>query len=189
MRNIIAVVMLASIILLSGCSNTPSVPNEVRVTAPDITDFQKPVMQPVRLSVRDQRTQNHVLRVEHTSDNAEFATTHVPMATLMSEALKEYWPHDDDANVVFTVYLEDALTRVVPRSEGYSAEHHVAVRVVVRSGTEWIGRQYVTRVSGGPYRQVNYEQITDTFNRAVHTNLRDLMSDQILQEWLQEHVQ
>lgn len=189
MRNIIAVVMLASIILLSGCANTPSVPNEVRVTAPDITDFQKPVMQPVRLSIRDQRTQNHVLRVEHNSDNAEFATTHVPMATLMSDALMSYWPHDDNSAVLFTVYLEDALARVVPRNGGYEAEHHVAVRVVVRSGTEWIGRQYVTRVSGGPYRNLDYGRITDSFNRAVHTNLRDLMSDQVLQEWLQEHAQ
>ncbi|WP_157980930.1 YajG family lipoprotein [Aliidiomarina shirensis] len=189
MRNIIAVVMLAGIILLSGCANTPNVPNEVRVTAPDITDFQKPVLQPVRLSVRDQRTQNHVLRVEHTPDNAEFATTHIPMATLMSAALREYWPHDDNSQVLFTVYLEDALTRVVAQNDGYEAEHHVAVRVVVRSGTEWIGRQYVTRVSGGPYRKVNFEQINDTFNRAVHATLRDLMSDQILQEWLQDHVQ
>ncbi|RUO19356.1 hypothetical protein CWE08_10300 [Aliidiomarina iranensis] len=184
-----AVAAVMIVLILSGCSTTPSVPSVVNILPPNISDFAKPVVPPVRLSVRDQRTHNHVLRIEHHSDHAEFATTQVPLATLMSEVLLDFWPHAEDSAVPLTVYLEDALVRVIPTEGGYRAEHRVAMRVVARSGMQWIGRQYVTQAEGGPYRQPDFEQITDTFNRAVHTTLRDMMSDQVLQEWLQNHVQ
>jgi hypothetical protein len=154
MRNLIATLMLGSM-LLTGCMSTPKTPEHLVIKQPTAGGLQAPTMQAVNLQVRDQRTQNHILRVEHTDDNAEFATSTVPLATLISTAMADFWPHDEAAAVQFTVFLEEALILVFPDGASYRAEHEMATRVVVRSGDQWVSRRYVTRVAGGPYKRLD----------------------------------
>lgn len=187
MRNLIATLMLGSV-LLTGCMSTPKTPEHLVIQQPTAGNLQAPTMQAVNLQVRDQRTQNHILRVEHTDDKAEFATSTVPLATLISDAMADFWPNDDSAQVQFTVYLEEALILVYPDGGNYRAEHEMATRLVVRSGDQWVSRRYVTRVAGGPYKRLDYGHLNDTFNKVVQTNVRDMFKDAILQEWLAEHV-
>lgn len=192
MRKLTAIALLtsASIVVstaLSGCMIAPPVPEQLVLTPPSL-QASAPNMAAVNVQVRDQRIHNHILRVEHTDDNAEFATSSVPLATLISDAVRAYLPHQAGANRQFTVFLDEALIRVYPEGKVYRAEQRLALRVLVRSGGEWITREYVTTVSAGPYKVPDYEHLTRTFNQVIENTLQDVANDSILREWLANHA-
>ena len=83
----------------------------------------------IQLQVQDQRGQSHVLRVEHHQDHAEFATTNVPLATLISEELAKHWRISSQSPLQLTLYIEDALIRVQHVNQEYQTSQTIRLRL------------------------------------------------------------
>nr|WP_228517547.1 YajG family lipoprotein [Aliidiomarina indica] len=140
--------------------------------------------QPIQLTVSDRRTQNHILRIEHSLDHAEFATSTQPVATLISEELQRTLPIVGQADTHLHIYIEQALVRAVRRGNEYELQHEVVLSAVVTQGNNVVRSEMTTTMGPQTVRRLDYGRIERDINRNINATLSALMKESELQQFL-----
>ncbi|MCL4409534.1 MAG: YajG family lipoprotein [Gammaproteobacteria bacterium] len=187
MRRLLAVCF--SGLLLAGCATSPQMPETVQINLPLRLSSPTQHLPLIQLQVQDQRGQSHVLRVEHHQDHAEFATTNVPLATLISEELSKHWRISSQSPLQLTLYIEDALIRVRYINQEYQSSQTIRLRLQGQHRNNTITRRYQTVITGAPLRAADYERWQRSFNQGLTDTIQQLLDDPELQQWLRQQSQ
>ncbi|WP_185960702.1 YajG family lipoprotein [Aliidiomarina halalkaliphila] len=173
-----------TVLFLSACGSTPGpTPSALQLSVQSSVVLAE--SQPLQLTVSDRRTQNHLLRVEHSLDHAEFATATQPVATLISEELQRTLPIVGQANTVLHIYIDHALVRAVRRGNEYEVEHRVVLSAVATQGNAQVRSEMTTTMGPQTVRRLDYGRIERDFNRNLNTTLDALLRESELRQFLQ----
>ncbi|RUO35374.1 YajG family lipoprotein [Aliidiomarina sanyensis] len=182
------IVFTLPLLALSACSSTPvSTPSALAVTVntPTLLSEGQVELRPIQLTVLDRRTHNHILRVEHSLDNAEFATSQTPVATLISEELQRGLSVVGQAQTQLTLVIEEALIRAVRRGNEYEVNHSVVLSAHGVRGNTQVEVEMTTRMGPQSFRRLDHARLERDFNRNLNATLNALMQEPELKQFLQ----
>lgn len=136
--------------------------------------------QRIALEVRDQRAQNHVLRIERSDDPAEFATADPSLASLISDRLGQRWTLDDDASIHMQVNIRDGLIIVRQGTLRHDTEQQVRLHVLLTTPDGEVEKTFSgRRESNGPLR-ADRDRIQNEFAGLLAEVLSELANDDTL---------
>lgn len=136
--------------------------------------------QRIALEVRDQRAQNHVLRVERSDDPAEFATADPSLASLISQRLGQRWTLDDDASTRMQVNIRNGLIIVRQGTLRHDTEQQVRLHVLLTTPDGEVEKTFSgRRESNGPLR-ADRDRIQNEFAGLLAEVLSELANDDTL---------
>ena len=168
------IMVTAAFVALSGCQSAPqhvTLNPQLTTTA---TGHQ------VSLQVRDQRAQNHIMRLQQSDQTAEFATADPSLASLISQRLSERWTVVDEANAQLQVTIVDALFVIEQGSLRHDTEHKLRLHVRLTTPDAEFEKTFQgSRESNGPLR-ADVRRIEREFAGLLTDVLSDIMDDEPL---------
>ena len=171
---ILATAAVLSIVTLSGCQSAP----QPVALNPQLST--SPTGDQISLRVRDQRAQNHIMRLEQNDNTAEFATADPSLASLISERIGERWQVVDEANAHLEVTIIDALFVVKQGSLRHDTAHNLRLHAqLTTSDAEFEKTFRGTRESNGPLR-ADIRRIEREFAGLLADVLTDIAEDEQL---------
>lgn len=173
-KNIITVTTAVLVIsLLAACQSAP----EPVALNPQLTTSA--TGDRISLHVRDQRAQNHVMRLE-TDQTAEFATADPSLASLISDRLGERWTIVDNANAQLEVTIVDALFVIKQGSLRHDTVHNIRLQTTLTTPETELSTTFRgSRESNGPLR-ADIKRIEREFGVLLADVLNDLVNDDSL---------
>lgn len=143
----------------------------------------------VALSVRDQRPHNHVLRLEHSDQTADFATADPSLASLISDRIAQRWAVDAASDNQLEVIIDEAVFVVKQGSLRHDTEHKVRLRAKLTTPAAEVEKTFTgSRESNGPLR-ADVSKIEGEFAALLASVLNDLVNDESLNQHLLENGQ
>ncbi|RUO26216.1 hypothetical protein CWE09_05740 [Aliidiomarina minuta] len=175
-KQIITVVLLA--LTLTACQSTPEPLSLNPVTEATHSG------QSIVLNVRDQRAQNHVLRLERHDNPAEFAMAEPSLASLISDRVSQRWTIDEQSSNKMQINIKDGLVIIKQGTLRHDSEHHVRIQVQVTTAEGDLEKTFRgRRESDGPLR-ADISAIENDFANLLADVLNDLMRDEIINSQL-----
>ncbi|MGX5913568.1 YajG family lipoprotein [Aliidiomarina sp. Khilg15.8] len=166
-------------LMLSACQSPPdpvTLNPQLETTASD---------QRIALQVRDQRAQNHVLRIERSDDPAEFATADPTLASLISQRLGQRWTLDDEASARMQVSIRDALIIIRQGTLRHDTEQQVRLHVLLTTPQGEVEKTFNgRRESNGPLR-ADRDRIQNEFAGLLAEVLSELANDDTLNRYIE----
>lgn len=140
--------------------------------------------QSIALEIRDQRAQNHVLRLERHDNPAEFAMADPSLTTLISDRVSQRWTLDDQSSNQMQINIKDALVIIKQGTLRHDSEHLVRIQVQLTTPDAEIEKSFRgRRQSDGPLR-ADVSTIEEDFGRLLADVLNDLMRDETINNQL-----
>lgn len=168
------IMVTAAIVVLSACQAAP----QTVTLNPQLTTTASG--QQVSLQVRDQRAQNHIMRLQQSDQTAEFATADPSLANLISQRLGERWTVVDEANAHLQVTIVDALFVIQQGSLRHDTEHNLRLHVQLTTPDAEFEKTFNgTRESNGPLR-ADVRRIEREFAGLLTEVLSDIIEDEQL---------
>lgn len=134
------------------------------------------------LNVRDQRAHNHVLRLEHSDQTADFATADPSLASLISDRVAKRWALDDASDTQLQVTIEEAVFVVKQGSLRHDTEHRVRLQATLTTANGEVEKTFSgSRESNGPLR-ADVKKIEGEFAALLASVLNDLVNDDTLNQ-------
>lgn len=171
---ILAAAAVISMVTLSGCQSSPQPVALNPQLATSATGDQ------ISLRVRDQRAQNHIMRLEQNDNTAEFATADPSLASLISDRMGQRWEVVDEAGAHLEITIIDALFVIKQGSLRHDTAHNVRLHAKLTTADAEFEKTFRgSRESNGPLR-ADIRRIEREFAGLLADVLTDIAEDEQL---------
>lgn len=173
-RLIMATAAVLSMVTLSGCQSSP----QPVALNPQLSTSASGDQ--ISLRVRDQRAQNHIMRLEQNDNTAEFATADPSLASLISDRMGERWEVVEEASAHLELTILDALFVIKQGSLRHDSTHNVRLHAKLTTADAEFEKTFRgSRESNGPLR-ADIRRIEREFAGLLADVLTDIAEDEQL---------